>query len=72
MIGGERRKFINKILWKVLGREVKLGRIEERVGESKEMSALGGNGGDTGQEGGAEERKRDQAQMRGESGRRPR
>lgn len=34
---GERRKFINEILWKVLGREVKLGRIEERVGGSGEM-----------------------------------
>lgn len=67
---GERRKFINEILWKVLGREVKLGRIEERVGESGEMGALGGNG-DAGQEGGAEERKRDQAQMGSESGRRP-
>lgn len=29
---GERRKFINEILWKVLSREVKLGRIKERVG----------------------------------------
>lgn len=63
MIGGERRKFIYEILWKVLGREVKLERIEERVGGSGEMGALGGNGGDAGQEGGAEERKRDQAQM---------
>lgn len=68
---GERRKFINEILWKVLGREVKLGRIKERVGGSGEMGALGGNGGDAGQERGAEERKRDQAQMGGESGRRP-
>lgn len=45
---GERRKFINEILWKVLGREVKLGRIEERVGGSGEMGALGGNGRDAG------------------------
>lgn len=48
-----------------------MGRIKERVGGSGEMSALGGNRGDVGQERGAEERKRDQVQMGGESGRRP-
>lgn len=68
---GKKRKFINEILWKVLGREVKLGRIEERVGGSGKMGTLDRNGGDAGQEGGAEERKRDQAQMEGESGQRP-